>query len=122
MARKKQKRREPYRKSSRMMKDKRGVIPFLIPLILVALLIVFFIIIIKNPEICLFGACWRFVSLRLSTSLGFWLIFIGFILLQVGIVWLYWMLISKTSQYAIMVKARVMDWTTNIKRYIIQHH
>lgn len=119
MAKKKDKRREPYRKSSRM--GKKGI-AFLIPLILVALLIVLFIIIIKNPEICLFGKCWRFVSLKLSTSLGFWLVFIGFILLQVGIVWLYWMLISKTSQYAIMVKAKVMDWTTNIKKYIITHH
>jgi hypothetical protein len=101
---------------------KRGVIPFLIPLILVALLIVFFMIIIKNPQICLFGNCWRPVSLRLSTSLGFWLIFAGFVLLQVGIVWLYWVLISKTSQYILLVKTRVMDWTTNIKRYIITHH
>jgi hypothetical protein len=119
MAKKKEKRREPYRKSSRM--GKRGVIPFLIPLILVALLIVFFMILIKNPQICLFGNCWRPVSLRLSTSLGFWLIFAGFVLLQVGIVWLYWVLITKTSQYILLVKARVLDWTTNIKRYIISH-
>jgi hypothetical protein len=100
---------------------KKGVIPFLIPLILVALLIVLFIILVKNPEICLFGGCWRLVSLRLSTSLGFWLMFVGFILLQVGIVWLYWMLISKTSQYIMLVKNKVLGWTTNIKKYIILH-
>ena len=122
MAKKKEKRREPYRRSSRM--GKRGVLPFLIPLILTALLIVFFIILVKNPEICIpfTKTCWRLVSLRLSTSLEFWLIFVGFILMQVGIVWLYWVLITKTTKYALIVKARVLDWTTNIKRYIITHH
>lgn len=120
MAKKKTKQREPYRKSSRM--GKRGVIPFLIPLILVALLVVFFIILIKNPEICIFGNCWRLVSLKLSTSLNFWLVFVGFILLQIGIVWLYWVLISKASRYFLIVKAKIMDLTTNVKRYIISHH
>jgi hypothetical protein len=119
MARKKNKQREPYRKSSRM--GKRGI-AFLIPAILIGLLIIFLIILITNPEICLFGkgSCFRIVSLKLSRGFMFWLTFLSYFLVMAGILYIYWKIISYGMKYVHLFIAFLKKLTMNIEQYFLR--
>jgi hypothetical protein len=120
MAKKKEKKREPYRKSHKW--GKKGAIPFLIPLLFVAITIILLIILINNPTIKIGDFEWRLVPLKISKTISFWLIFTEFVLLQVAIVWAYWQIMTKAFSYGKQLFAKVKNWTMNIKRYIITHH
>jgi sterol desaturase/sphingolipid hydroxylase (fatty acid hydroxylase superfamily) len=118
MARKKDKQREPYRKSSRM--GKRAVIPFLIPLIFIALTILLVVLLIKSPEICLFGNCWRLVPLRWSKAFLFWIVFLVFFLVQALVVYIYIKVIGGGMKYANRVIIFLKNASTNIEGWFLK--
>jgi hypothetical protein len=120
MARKKEKRREPYRKSNKW--GKKGVIPFFATLIILALIILFIIILVKAPEICIpfTDKCWRLVPLIWSRGFIFWIAFFGFLLIQAGIIAVYWGLITQGIKYSHIVIAKIKQLTTNIERWFLR--
>jgi hypothetical protein len=102
----------------------RGMLPFLLPMIFIAITIVILLILIKNPEICLFGksSCFRLVPLAISKGFSFYLTLLGFFLVQIVIVWFYWTVGTKVYSFGRRAVFLIRTWTTNIKRYIILHH
>lgn len=111
------KKRQPYRKSSRM--GKRGI-AFLIPAIFIALTILFVFILIKMPEICLFGNCFRLFPLRWSRAIQFWLIFTLFFLVQAVIVFVYSKVVGNGIRYSGNVINYLKNLSVNVERWFIR--
>jgi hypothetical protein len=121
MARKKKKQRNPYKKGRNIWKDKRGAIPFLIPIIFIALIILFLIVLVKAPEICLFGGCWRLISLKISKGFMFWLTFSTWLLIQVAFVFICVQIARGGSRGLKNLINNIKNWTLNFERYVMQH-
>jgi hypothetical protein len=116
----KKKKREPYRKSSRM--GKRAVIPFLIPIIFIGLTILLVVVIVKAPEICLpfVKTCWRLVPLRWTNSFLFWMMFLSFFLVQAVFIFAYIKVVGNGMQYANRIIAFLKHTSTNIETWFLK--
>jgi hypothetical protein len=114
------KKRQPYRKSSRV--GKRGVVPLLIILIPIALGILFIVLLIKAPELCIpfTKTCWRIVPLRWSKAFLFWIIFLVFFLVNVVIITLYAKVIGGAIKYSNKVIAFLKNASTNVEAWFIK--
>lgn len=112
--------RQPYRKSSRM--GKRAVAPFLILLIFIGLTILFVVLLIKAPEICIpfTKTCWRIVPLRWSKAFLFWIIFLVFFLVQAIVVSIYAKIIVGGIKYANKIIAFLKNASINIEAWFIR--
>jgi hypothetical protein len=103
-----------------LLKNKRGL-AFIPMLIIFAILLVIIFIIVKNPEICISPTlCFRFVPLRISKAIIFWTAFISFFLIQAGIIYLYYMGITKSITYVKKFINSLKKASLSIERYFIK--
>ena len=121
MAKNKNKRRELF---SFIWKNKMGAIHIPIMLVVAVLVILFVIVLVKAPEICIpfTEKCWRLVPLKLSKGFMFWNTFAGLIILQIGLIWIYWQIVSKSYHYGRQIIPKMKEWTFNMQKYILTHH
>jgi hypothetical protein len=90
-------------------------------LLFVVLIIIFFIILIKAPEICLFGGCWRLIPLKLSKGFMFWLTFATWILIQVAFVFVCVEVVVKGSKGLTNLISNIKKWTLNFEQFVMHH-
>lgn len=102
------------------MKDKRGL-AFMPLLIILGILAVVLFIIIKNPEICLSPQlCFRIVPLRWSKTLLFWIAFVSFFFIQAGVIYLYYLGISRSMSHVKRFISYLKRASIRIERYFIR--
>jgi hypothetical protein len=120
MAKKKNKQREPYRKSSRY--GKRGIIflPFLIFALAIIVLILGLLFIIRNPKICLLGYCFRLVPMRFGKAIMFWLIFASFFGIVGFVFYIYYFAISRGYTYINKFIGLLKKSTMKIEQYFLK--
>lgn len=103
------------------MKNKRGF-AFIPALIVFAMILIFVIIIVKNPAITIFGQTFRLVPLRWGKIIIFWLTFLAFFLVVALTLYIYYFSISKAWTQIHKFIEMLKKASVNIERYFIRLH
>lgn len=96
----------------KILKNKRGMVPFfLILMVILTLIIIYCLLFLPVPA---------FTKLRMI--INYFLIIVFWIIIQIALIYGYYKLGTYMFMFFTILKTKMINWTFNIKKYIITHN